>query len=316
MNVIITGYGGMFRALIEGVLKSKHNISGVLRHERVIKSPLKLYFDDAALPSDDYLFIKNHKLHEIKASSVNSENFRQAVKKLKADAVITGSWSEKFSEETLKVLPFCFVNVHPSLLPKYRGPNPYAQAILHNEKISGITFHLMDKKYDTGAVLLQKEVKIMPDDTAGSLKLRCCAAAKQEIRFLLDNFKELYRNRKEQNEADASYQSRIHLKEAVLEFEKEDSEEISRRIRAFSPRLKCFIPINGEFLTFSSFKIIPVRINCLPGTIIRKTSDSVCIACRDNAAMCFYNTELVRPFSKCISKIFMDKFVKVNDRTI
>ena len=316
MNVIITGYGGMLRALIDGVLKSKHHISGVLRHDRIIKSPLKLYFDDAAAPSDDYLFIKSRKLHEIKASSVNSEKFRRAVKELKADAVIKGSWSEKFSEETLKVLPFCFINVHPSLLPKYRGPNPYAQAILHNEKISGITFHLMDAGYDTGAVLHRKEVKILPEDTAGSLKQRCCNAAEHEIIFLLDNFKELYRNRKEQDETEASYQCRIHLKEAVLDFEKENSEEISRRIRAFSPQLKCFIPINGEFLTFSNFKIMPAKIKYPPGAVIRKTSSSLCIACRDNAAAWFYNTELVRPFSKYISKIFMDKFVKLNDRTV
>ena len=148
----------MLRALVSGIMSSKHEIIGVLLHDSVLKNPLERFFLNIFKPSDDYLYIKSLSLHEIKAPSANSEQFRKAVKALKADAVITGSWSEKFSIQTINTIPEGFINVHPSLLPEYRGPNPYIQAILHNEKQSGITFHLMNEKYDAGSILYQKKV--------------------------------------------------------------------------------------------------------------------------------------------------------------
>lgn len=316
MRVVLIGYGEMLRALALGIINSKHEIVGVLRQDTIKQNRILRFFNDYLNPSPDYIFIKTHSLPEINVRSVNSNKFIRAIKKLKADVVIVGSWSERFSVQTLNALPNGFVNVHPSLLPKYRGPNPYMQVILHNEKVTGITFHLMDVNYDTGAILHQKEIKVQKDDTGGSLKIRCCDTARNEIGFLLDNLQERIINQRSQNENDSSYWAQISLKQAVIDFENETPYEIDRKIRALSPWLKCYIPIKGEFFSFRNYQITKNKLNVKPGTIVNKVGRTIFIVCKDSTIMKFSNLKINRPFSKYLSKLFWKKIIKINDRAV
>ena len=145
-KVVIVGYGQMLYSLIEGVENSKHEILGVFRNDRIRNTPFKLFIKDIFNPSKDFTIIKSKKLYDIKAQSVNSEKFINEIKKLNPDLIIVGSWAEKFKKEILSFVP-C-INFHPSLLPKYRGPNPYAQTIMRGENKSGVTVHLMSEKYE------------------------------------------------------------------------------------------------------------------------------------------------------------------------
>ena len=241
MKIVIVGYGEMFRSIISGVLKTQHEIVGVFRQENILYSPLKKFFYDVFRPSDDYNFIKTQQLPEIKAKSVNSPEFIDALKKLKPDIVLVGSWSEKFSVQTINIPKKGCVNVHPALLPQYRGPNPYAQVILNSEDKTGVTFHLMDVNYDTGSILHQKEVPMSFVDTGKSLKHKCCDVARQEVQVLLDSYTEKFKNQISQNEKEATYQCQLSLADSILDFSKETSFEIDRRIRALTPWLNCHI---------------------------------------------------------------------------
>ena len=119
MKIVIVGYGEMFDSLVAGTLASGHQIVGVFRHENVIYNPLKKFIYDYVFPSDNKLFIKSLCLYDIKATSVNSKKFREEVKKLDTDIILVGSWSEKFTIETINSPKVACINVHPSLLPKY-----------------------------------------------------------------------------------------------------------------------------------------------------------------------------------------------------
>ncbi len=316
MRVVLVGYGEMMRALALGILNSKHEIVGILRSETIHHNGIMRFFNDYVKPSDDYIFIKTHSIPEIKVNSVNSNKFRRIIKQLNADIVLVGSWRERFSVHTLNTLPNHFVNVHPSLLPKYRGPNPYMQVIIHNEPVSGITFHLMDVNYDTGAILHQKEVKILRDDTGGSLRMRCCDTARNEIGFLLDNFNERLVNQRSQNETESSYWSQISLKDTIIDFESETPEEIDRRIRALSPWTKCYLPIKGEFFSFRSYQITKNKLNQQAGTIVNKSGNTIFIVCKDSSVMKFSELKIKRPFSQYLSKLFWEKIIKINDKAI
>ena len=79
------------------------------------------------------------------------------------------------------------INAHPSMLPKYRGPNPYLQTILHKEKNSGLTFHLVTEKLDAGPILLQKTIEIKPNDTGKELKQRTVLTARSAVTELLNS---------------------------------------------------------------------------------------------------------------------------------
>lgn len=316
MKIIVTGYGEMFQSLISGILSTKHEIVGVFRHENVINSKLKNMFLENFKPTYDCLFVENHNLYDIKADSVNSKAFRDAVEKTGADLIIVGSWSEKFSMQTINTPKIGCINVHPSLLPKYRGPNPYMQTILHNEKESGITFHLMDVNYDTGAILHSAKTVISPEETGATLKLKCCNLARNEVGYLLDNLADLIRHQTSQNEKEATYRHQINISECILDFERESAVEIDRRIRALTPWLKCVIPHGRMFFEFKKQKICTKSSSKKPAQIIKMNNGSFYIVCADNKVIEFSGVKLKMFGSKYITDYYIKKFVKINDKAV
>ena len=179
LKVVIIGYGEMFTNLIAAALDAECKIVGVLRGETVKYSPLIRKIKDIINPSQEYNYIKSYNLPELYTSKgVNSSEFKKAILKLNPDIILVGSWGEKIKKEIYDLPKIAAINTHPSLLPKYRGPNPYFWAIKNQEQISGVTFHLIDSGYDTGAILAQEEVKIYPSDTGETLKKRIVLTAR------------------------------------------------------------------------------------------------------------------------------------------
>lgn len=225
LKVVIVGYGEMFTNLIAGALDANCEIVGVLRKNKHI-------FKDIFNPSLEYSYIKSYNLPEINAKSVNSPEFRKQLLRLNPDIILVGSWGEKFEKETYNIPKIATINAHPSLLPKYRGPNPYFWNIKNQEDMSGVTFHLMADGYDTGAILAQEEVKIYPSDTGKSLKQRTVLTARGVVCELLKDLSEDIIIPLTQQEDKASYYS--HPKGLELDFNK-SAEENFATIRASYP---------------------------------------------------------------------------------
>jgi len=167
---------------------------------------------------------------------------------------LVGTWGEKIKKPIINLPKIATINVHPSLLPKYRGPNPYLEAIRHMEKRSGITFHLMDESFDTGAILLQKEVKIEPNDTGAELRRKITFLAREGICELLKELNEEIIIPVNQDESKSSYFSQIKSDEVMLDFSK-SAEEVSAHIRGFHPWAKCFFPYNNHFFIPNPYKL-------------------------------------------------------------
>lgn len=316
MRVIVIGYGEMFASLITGVLDSGNEIVGVLRNENIIYSPLKRFILDAFCPTSDKSFVDSLGLNDIKVRSINSKKFRKIVKNLDADVILVGSWSEKFSIETINSAKVACINTHPSLLPEFRGPNPYIQVILAGRTVSGITFHLMDDNYDTGKILSQATTDIMPYDTGFSLKLKCCELARKEVGSVINKLNELIKTATVQNEEKSSYQKQIDLSEIILDFEQETSIEIERRIRAFTPWQNCYIPYNNEFFEFRKYKLIEEESEKLPATIIDKTNNSLSIVCKDKRIIKFSGLKLKRPFMNIFTDFYIKYAVELNSKAL
>lgn len=314
MKIVVVGYGEMFDSLIAGIYNSRHEIVGVFRHENILYHPLKRFLYDLLMPTGNRIFTKSLGLYDIKAPSVNSDKFRKIIKKLKADVIIVGSWSEKFSTETINTPETACINVHPSLLPSYRGPNPYLQVILNGETKSGVTFHIMDENYDTGPILYREQTEITDYETGLSLKLKCCGIARKSVEKVIDSFNGNIQMPLKQNDEESSYQKQISLKDSILNFEKETSLEIDRRIRAFTPWLNCHIAYNDEFFQFGKYKLIDEKVKEQPGTIIKKTSDSLCIVCADSKPAEFSLLKLKRPFCGLFTGLYLKYIVKINSK--
>lgn len=283
MKVVILGKGEMLANLIEGA--KGYNIVGVFRYERTCYNPIKLFLHDFFKPSNDVTLIKSLKLHEIKCKSANSEEFKKEILKLNADVILVGTWRERLKKEIFNLPTIATINVHPSLLPEYRGPNPYIQTILHGEKFSGITFHLMNEDFDRGAILAQEKIEILPMDTSKELKEKTVYKARLITTELLNRLNTEIIQPVPQGEG--SYYPNITGDEMMLDFINQTSTEILNTIRALYPFLPTYITIGKKF-----FKVNPYKARILDkkgeaGEILDKCvkTRSLTIACKDGKSV-------------------------------
>lgn len=302
IKVVIIGYGEMYANIIEGCLNSNAKIVGVFYDELIKSSPLKLFFKNIFNPSQDYTFSKSLNLNILKGKSVNRCEFQKQLLKLNPDIIFVGSWSEKFKEEIFNIPKIATINVHPSLLPKYRGPNPYLQVILNNEKYTGVTFHIMDKNFDSGPILLQEKIKIETFDNSKTLKNKTCAIVKNKIPYLISQFNNgKYIIPKIQDENKATYQSAIKEKDVIIDFSKSNSNEIDCQIRAILPFSKVYVYLKNEFFYFENYEIIDNSNKKIykEGEIVKFDKNrTIYIATKDNKILKLTNVKAYGIFGK------------------
>lgn len=286
MKVVILGSGQMLTHLIAGCMDANCNIAGVFRYDKVRYSPFVRFFVDLLNPSAEYTYIKSHKLYEINAQSANSAEFKKEIIRLNADLILVGTWGEKLKKSIISLPKLATINVHPSLLPKYRGPNPYLQAIKHMESQSGVTFHLMDEKFDTGAILLQKKVEIEPTDTGAELRPKIASAAREGASELIKTLDKEIIIPIAQDEKYASYFSQIKEDEVMLDFSK-PAKEVASHIRSFNPWHKCYFEHEGRFFIPDAYNLEIIESDASSkaeyGTIVQKSHEekSLTVLCGD-----------------------------------
>ncbi|MBR1461326.1 hypothetical protein IJ596_06825 [bacterium] len=312
MRVVILGKGLMLANIILGAQDAGADIVGVFRYEQTSCSRLKLLFQDFFNPAPEVTLINELKLNQIRFSSANEELFRKLLINLNVDLLIVGTWKEKIEPETYNIPKIASVNVHPSMLPKYRGPNPYMQTILHGENYSGVTLHLMNEKFDAGAILKQKKIPIYENDTSKELKDRTIREARTLVTELLNDLNEKILTPVNQDEKHATYYPNITGEEMMLDFEKQTSDEISRTIRALHPFLPSYITHKNKFFKVDpyKFKILDIS-NGKAGDIIAKNPQkaSITIVCKDNKAINFSNLTLYK--SSGVKKYIENKVVTI-----
>lgn len=313
MKVVIIGKGLMLSNMILGAVDSGAKIVGVLRYETTTLNRILQNLRDLFNPSYEYTLIKQLKLKNLDFESVNSDDFRQFLIKNNIDMLLVGTWKEKISPQTFNIPTIGTVNIHPSLLPKYRGPNPYLQTILNGEEFSGVTLHLVEKGYDTGAILLQEKVKILPTDTSKELRERTVLAARKLVTQLFNELNSNIITPIKQIEAKATYYKNITGIEKMLDFSNQTAEEISRTVRALHPFLPCYITHKSKFFVVNPYKIEILKESFpdnKPNDIIAKSSDenSLTIVCKDQKAVKFKDLTLYK--MKLLTKFYIKNRVK------
>jgi len=319
LKVVILGYGPMFTNLIAGCMDANCDIVGVFRYDKVRYSPIDKFFVDLFNPSREYTYIKSHKLYEIEARSANSAEFKKEVMRLEADVVLVGTWGEKLKMSIINLPKIATINVHPALLPKYRGPNPYLQAIKNLEIQSGVTFHLMDENFDTGPILLQKAVDIKPTDTGLELREHIVSASRTGVCELMQLLDKEIIIPLEQNEKMSSYFSHISDDEVMIDFTK-SAEEISAQIRGFHPWYKCYFAHNSRFFCPNPYQIEIIENKltldkslAFPGAIVEKSPKdrSITVLCGDNKMIKMGRLKLFGLFNNFFTALYIKNCVTV-----
>lgn len=312
MKVVILGKGLMLANLVLGAVDAGAEVVGVFRYEQTCMNPFKLFLKDLFNPEPEVTLFKQLGINQIRLKSANSERFRKLLLHLNVDLIIVGTWKEKLRKDTFNIPKIATVNVHPSLLPRYRGPNPYLQTILHGEKFSGVTLHLMDESYDSGSILSQQKVEILPNDTSKELKERSVRVARSLVADFITDLNDKIITPIAQSEKYASYFPNISGEERMLDFTFQSADDISRTVRALYPFLPCYITHADRFLVVNpySMQVLLEDVGDVqPGEILSKTPEkrSITIACKDKKAIRFSDLKLYN--QKIFPEFFTEKYI-------
>lgn len=191
------------------------------RGQNVVPTPLAKEAGELGLPV-------------IATENINQTKDLEYIEKSKPDVLLVVAFGQKISGKLLNIPKMGAVNLHASLLPLYRGPCPIQRAIMEGRDKTGVTTMLMDEGWDTGPILEQKVVKILDDDTGGTLHDRL---AREGADLLLSTLKKMGAGKitpKPQDEKQASQAPKIGKEEIYLDWE-EDAFTLDCKIKAFNP---------------------------------------------------------------------------------
>lgn len=258
LRVLVVGYDKMLNALISGSVYSGHKVVGALRCDRVNYSKFTLFLKDIFAPSHDYSLLKAFGVYDIKAPSINSEEFVKEFKKLEPDVILVGSWAERIRADIASLPKLGCINCHPSLLPRHRGANPYFQAIFSGEDLTGVTFHYVNEKFDCGDILLQEAVTIDDDMTAGDLRNRCSKFAQGLAGELLNKLERGEIVPQKQDESRATYEKQIEFKDTIVDLRK-SKKDIHNHIRALRPWYMPIFRLNSRKIDIKAHRFLALN---------------------------------------------------------
>jgi methionyl-tRNA formyltransferase len=192
-----------------------------------------------------------------------------------ADAVVVAAFGLILPAAILKAPRLGCLNVHASLLPRWRGAAPIQRAILAGDAETGITIMQMDEGLDTGPILLQEATPIAPDTTAGELSKRLAALGAHLIVDALDGVARATLLVRPQPGAGITYAAKLRREEAQLDW-RQSAAALDRQVRAFEPWPGAFFTARGERIRVTRAAVDPQPTGRAPGIVL---DDRLSVAC-------------------------------------
>jgi len=222
------------------------------------------------------LFGEKNDIKIFSPSDLNDNEFIESIKKLKPDLILIYAYGRILPETIISIPKYGCLNIHCSLLPKWRGAAPIQRALLNNDKQTGVTFFKIDAKLDTGKIVSVYEYSILESDDSLILqnKLSNMAASKlEDVLHQIKSNQELVN----QNEKDASYAKKIHKDEAIINWV-DSASNISSKIKAFVgwPIAEANILGNKIKIWEATYRLDEHQKK--PGQVISFTNNSLIIA--------------------------------------
>lgn len=150
------------------------------------------------------------------------------------DVIIVAAFGQILPQTVLDIPRYGCLNIHPSLLPRYRGASPVAAAILAGDEVTGVTIMLLDSSLDTGPILAQEKMAISPQDTTGSLSIKLSRMSAEMLPEVLRRWTAGEITPRPQNEAEVTYSGAIKKEDGEIDWQL-PALDIWRRVRAFQP---------------------------------------------------------------------------------
>lgn len=229
----------------------------------------------------DYCLTNKITIPVLQPQNVNSSDFIQVIRKFKPSLFVTATYGQIFKKGILEIPEIFAINIHPSLLPEYRGAAPVNWAIINGEKITGVTIFRMNEKMDAGDIISQTECEISPFDTAITLEVKLANLGRELLCKTLNMISENKYCLQPQTGI-PSYAPRLKKKDGLINWEK-TAFEIYNLIRGAQPWPGAYTYLEGKLLKILWAEVAEVDSEGEPGEVIDVGRDEFKVACGKNA---------------------------------
>ena len=245
MKVLFMGTPDFAEESLKSLVEANYDVIGVVtnpdkpkgRGMKMVASPVKEYAEEKGL-----------KIYQPEKVRKNVE-FIEEIKNLNPDVICVVAYGKILPKEILEIPRLGCINVHGSLLPKYRGAAPIQWAVLNGDKTTGITTMYMDEGMDTGDIILKQEVEIGEDETTGELWDRLSKIGGE---LLVKTLKEIEKGTatKEKQGDDFTTAPMLSKEMAKIDWNKKTAQEIKNLVRGLNPIMGAYTFLNGKKIKF------------------------------------------------------------------
>jgi len=210
--------------------------------------------------------------------SLKSTDVKDQIIKLQPDLMVVIAYGLILPKDLLEIPSYGCVNVHASLLPRWRGAAPIQRAIEAGDKKTGVSLIQMDEGLDTGDIVYEAVCDILEDETSATLYKKLANIGAKALIDFLDFLASSNVTWKKQDSSQANYAHKITKEEARIDWSK-DALLLERSIRAFNPSPVSWAYINGQRLRVWKAKALSVSLEGLPGEIVCVDSNGIMVVC-------------------------------------
>jgi methionyl-tRNA formyltransferase len=264
MRIVFIGTGEIGVPTLEALLKSQHDVVGVVtqpdkpvgRTQQIEPPPIKKAVIDRGRPPDAPI---------LQPARIKAPEAIKEIRALTPDAIVVMAYGQILPCGVLEIPKIACLNLHASLLPRWRGAAPIQAVIAAGDQRTGVTVIYMDEGLDTGDILLQCTTDILPNDTGGSLHDRLAQIAPEALLESLQLLTAKGAPRIPQDNAQATYAPKLKRDDGRIDWS-EPAEVIERKIRAFNPWPGAFMKLGD--LNLKVFSASLVNLRGQPGEIL------------------------------------------------
>ncbi len=245
MRVLFMGTPDFAEESLKSLVEANYDVIGVVtnldkpkgRGMKMVASPVKEYAEEKGL-----------KIYQPEKVRKNVE-FIEEIKNLNPDVICVVAYGKILPKEILEIPRLGCINVHGSLLPKYRGAAPIQWAVLNGDKTTGITTMYMDEGMDTGDIILKQEVEIGEDETTGELWDRLSKIGGELLVKTLKEIEKGTATREKQGD-DFTTAPMLSKEMAKIDWNKKTAQEIKNLVRGLNPIMGAYTFLNGKKIKF------------------------------------------------------------------
>ena len=278
MKIVFMGTPDFAEKSLEDVYNARHEILAVVTNpDRPKGRGMKM----VASPVKEFAVSKNLKIYQPEKVRKNVE-FIEEIKKLEPDVICVVAYGKILPKEILEIPKLGCINVHGSLLPKYRGAAPIQWAVINGEKVTGVTTMYMDVGMDTGDMILKEKTEIAPDETTGELWDRLAKIGADLLVKTLEQIENKTAPRIPQGE-DFSMAPMLDKEMSKIDWESKTAQEIKNLVRGLNPIMGTYSYLNGKKIKIWKVDVVEANSeDTKNGTVLKSDSkDGLYIKAKD-----------------------------------